>query len=277
VTRTYEGSSGYGRIQRGEMAADRYTQIANKLFRDDRISFKAKGIFGLISTHRDGYGVTPESLAADSRDGVSAVKSGLRELEGAGYLVRRQYRKPDGTMGPVSYFITDTPDDRQRETIHRLPPAETPQMPSSEPVDGNPPAVGGTHKKTNSKNPSENPSGTTLFPIDQVEAQQAQPAGDGFDDFWSLWPKKIDKAPARQVWASLMKSGEDAAVIVAFMARQAEVWKTYQKDPQYIPYPSTWLRKKRYQDDLDQPPANRGGHQTYRNPDIADYYGELRA
>src|SRR5256885_5221869 len=50
--------SRYGRIRRGEMAADRFTQISNELFRDPRLSFKAKGVFGLISTHRDGYGIT---------------------------------------------------------------------------------------------------------------------------------------------------------------------------------------------------------------------------
>ena len=51
------------RIQRGPMAADRFTQISNALFRDPRITFKAKGIFGLISTHREGFGLSIRSIA----------------------------------------------------------------------------------------------------------------------------------------------------------------------------------------------------------------------
>jgi hypothetical protein len=95
------------------MAADvlnrDFTQIHNRLFRDDRLSFKAKGIFGLISTHRDGYGVTPEWIAKASTDGPAAVRTGLRELEKFGYLARRQDRNEDGTMGQMSYSITDMP------------------------------------------------------------------------------------------------------------------------------------------------------------------------
>ena len=111
----------YARISRGHMAADilqrDYTQIHNRLFRDKRLSFKAKGIFGLISTHRDGYGVTPEWIAGAGTDGPAAVRTGLRELEKYGYLTREQARNEDGTLGQMTYSITD--------------------MPSSEPVDDN--------------------------------------------------------------------------------------------------------------------------------------------
>lgn len=102
--------SGYGAgIRRGEMAGDRFTQIANALFRDPRISFKAKGIFGLISTHRDGWRVTVAELARCGPDGRSAVRSGLMELEAFGYLTREQQRGENGMLGEIIYAITDAP------------------------------------------------------------------------------------------------------------------------------------------------------------------------
>jgi hypothetical protein len=116
------------------MAADRFTQISNDLFRDSRLSFKAKGIFGLISTHRDGYGITPQRLAEQSTDGLAAIKTGLRELEAYGYLFRRQERRPDGTLGAFEYLITDTPDG---------------SPPRSEPVAENPPPVPTSQKREN--------------------------------------------------------------------------------------------------------------------------------
>ncbi|MFE0921255.1 hypothetical protein ACFW24_26280 [Streptomyces nigra] len=91
------------------MAADRFTQVANGLFRDSRISYRAKGIFGCISTHRSGWPVTVAALAAVGPDGRDAVRAGLRELEQFGYLVRTRVRRPDGTLGGSVYRITDRP------------------------------------------------------------------------------------------------------------------------------------------------------------------------
>ncbi|WP_239085905.1 hypothetical protein [Streptomyces parvus] len=143
------------------MAADvlqrDFTQIHNRLFRDKRLSFKAKGIFGLISTHRNGYGVTPEWIAAASTDGPAAVRTGLRELEKYGYLVRRQDRKPDGTMGQMSYSITDMPSSEPvSENLQPDVTCEEAESRRSEPVSDyphadEPLAVDRGHKKTSTK------------------------------------------------------------------------------------------------------------------------------
>ncbi|MFQ6146772.1 hypothetical protein ACLMNJ_27470 [Streptomyces seoulensis] len=102
--------SGYGSgVRRGVMAADQFTQIANGLFRDSRISYRAKGIFGCISTHRNGWRVTVTGLVALGPDGRDAVRKGLKELEKFGYLVRDRVRRPDGTLGEIVYSITDRP------------------------------------------------------------------------------------------------------------------------------------------------------------------------
>ncbi|MFG2463287.1 hypothetical protein ACGFWE_40410 [Streptomyces sp. NPDC048523] len=105
-----DGRGEYGMgIRRGVMAGDRFTQVANDLFRDHRMSFKAKGLFGLISTHREGWHMTVADLARRGREGVDAVTTGLDELARCGYLQRDRDRNPDGTLGSATYFITDLP------------------------------------------------------------------------------------------------------------------------------------------------------------------------
>jgi len=102
--------SGFGAgVRRGVMAADQFTQIANALFRDSRISYRAKGLFGYISTHRNGWLVTIAALVARGPDGRDAVRAGLNELEKFGYLVRDRVRRPNGTLGEIVYSITDRP------------------------------------------------------------------------------------------------------------------------------------------------------------------------
>lgn len=125
------------------MAADAvgryFTQISNSLFRDPRISGLAKAVFGLISTHRDGYGVSVETIARHMREGRDAIRKALRELEKYGYLMRVQTRDPKtGRMGPAVYYITDMPDGLD---ISLPAPAPTTCLPRSAPLAENPPTV----------------------------------------------------------------------------------------------------------------------------------------
>ncbi|MFF1517035.1 hypothetical protein [Streptomyces sp. NPDC058305] len=107
-------------ICRGVMAADQFTQIANGLFRDPSVSFRAKGLFGSISTHRAGWVVTVADLVAVGPDGRDAVRAGLKELESHNYLIRDRVRRPNGTLGPIIYSITDRP------AVQNLPLTESP-------------------------------------------------------------------------------------------------------------------------------------------------------
>ncbi|WP_329331207.1 helix-turn-helix domain-containing protein [Streptomyces sp. NBC_00663] len=134
-------------IRRGAMAADQFTQIANRLFRDPRLTWKAKGLFGLISTHRDGWHITVADLARRSRDGEAAVKSGLKELEQHGFLLRERTRHSDGTLGGVVYVITDQP----AEQLRRSQP-EPGFPPVDEPTSADRPTKNTIVKKTNKQN-----------------------------------------------------------------------------------------------------------------------------
>ncbi|MFJ9482892.1 hypothetical protein ACIRRI_49515 [Streptomyces mirabilis] len=139
-------------IRRGVMAADQFTQIANGLFRDPRLSFKAKGIFGLISTHRDGWRVSVTDLARRSRDGGAAVKSGLKGLEEHGFLLRERERHPDGTLGAAAYFITDLPSPQNSRSgpMSGFPPVDNP-------TSVNRPTKNTNRKKTNKQKTSTIP------------------------------------------------------------------------------------------------------------------------
>jgi hypothetical protein len=151
-----------GRIKRGPMAADvfekQFTQIYNGLFRDPRLSFKAKGIFGLISTHRDGFGVSLESIAACATDGVAGVRTGLLELIEFQYLQRDRVRDDLGRLGEAVYFITDMPDGLiilmnpdwdtpEVQTGRSEPRCDSPTL--AEPNLAEPTLDDRTHKKTN--------------------------------------------------------------------------------------------------------------------------------
>jgi hypothetical protein len=166
-----EAPPGFGAgIRRGVMAADQFTQVANGLFRDSRLSFKAKGIFGLISTHRDGWHMSVPDLARRSRDGEAAVKSGLKELEKHGFLLRERGRNPDGTLGQATYVITDLPGLRssRSQPMSGFPPVDNPTSVHR-------PTKNTNDQKTNKQNTSP------LRPCDRSEAARAPGRTDQLD------------------------------------------------------------------------------------------------
>lgn len=200
----------FGRIRRGPMAADAFTQIRNALFRDPRISYKAKGVFGLISTHRDGYGVSAESIAAVGKDGVSSIKGALRELEAHGYLQRTQGKKPDGTFGIAVYFITDQPnafadapelENRRSDPSVENPPTENPPAvnpPTEKPLADEPPAENHPHKKTSSKHISRK---KTLSPLGVPKQGVPEPPAG---------PEERENDPSTARAANVLAAYEDA-------------------------------------------------------------------
>jgi len=100
-------AQGTGGIWRGPMGADRFTTISNDFFRDPNLSAKAKGVFGLISTHRDGWALTIPQIVKQMRDGTAAIRAALDELAEQGYLYRERLRNDDGTLGEMIYVVSD--------------------------------------------------------------------------------------------------------------------------------------------------------------------------
>ncbi|MBE8477454.1 helix-turn-helix domain-containing protein [Streptomyces justiciae] len=145
------GLGGLG-VRRGVMAGDQFTQVANGLFRHERLSFKAKGLFGLISTHREGWRMRVTDLARRGRDGAHAVASGLAELERYGFLRRERDRKADGTLGAATYVITDLP---AWQTPTSRPESGNPGL--DDPTLAQPPTKNTIVKKTNQQNTSPLP------------------------------------------------------------------------------------------------------------------------
>ena len=86
-----------------------YTVMSNYHLRDKSISCKACGLLSKMLALPDDWDYTTRGLAAICKDGLDSIRSALKELEGAGYLERRQLRDDHGRMTDVEYIIYETP------------------------------------------------------------------------------------------------------------------------------------------------------------------------
>jgi hypothetical protein len=78
----------------------------------------------------------------------------------------------------------------------------------------------------------------------------AHSRSEGFEKFWSAYPKKISKGQAEKAWSSL-RPNEQLLVEILQGIERAKTSANWRKDGgQYIPYPATWLRAKGWEDQL---------------------------
>lgn len=106
-----------------------FTMLRNCWLRDARISLKAKGLLGYLMSHAEGYKISQAQIVRESDDGREAVRSGLDELEGAGYLTRTRTRSA-GRYAEDDYALADPFDAEGRLT--RATVRETGQLSASD-------------------------------------------------------------------------------------------------------------------------------------------------
>ena len=92
-----------------------------------------------------------------------------------------------------------------------------------------------------------------------------------FEDFWIAYPRKRDKGKALTAWKK-HKCDESADRIIEDVHKRAEIeWAG--KEPQFIPYPATYLNGERWHDDIEDnrnAKGTRTGGNHSRAKQVAD-------
>ncbi len=87
-----------------------FTVLNNDLIRDSRLSYKARGLLQYMLSMPDDWKFYVSELAKhSSKEGESAIKTGLEELEELGYMRRIQRRESNGKFGAVDWEVLDEP------------------------------------------------------------------------------------------------------------------------------------------------------------------------
>lgn len=86
-----------------------FTIIDNNFLRDERLSFKAKGLFMYMWSQSNDWNFYVNELSNHAKDGRNAVMTGLEELENYGYLKRKRVRNAQGQLKETEYVLSETP------------------------------------------------------------------------------------------------------------------------------------------------------------------------
>ena len=98
-----------------------YTVMSNHHLRNANLSLKAKGLLSMMLSLPEDWNYTTRGLAKICKEGVDAIGAALRELEGAGYIVRHQRRDKSGRITDTEYVIYEQPHHGNLELrgLHR--------------------------------------------------------------------------------------------------------------------------------------------------------------
>ena len=126
-------------VYRVERTRD-YTVMSNHHLKDTALSLKAKGLLSMFLSFPDDWNYSTRGLAAICKEGVEAIGNTIKELEKAGYIVRRQLRGANGRITDTEYIIYERPQEPERNGPDADGPDATPPD-MGQPDTGNPDMV----------------------------------------------------------------------------------------------------------------------------------------
>ena len=95
-------------VYRVERTRD-YTVMSNYHLKDTTLSLKAKGLLSMFLSFPEDWNYSTRGLAKICKEGGEAVGNTIKELEKAGYIVRRQLRGANGRITDTEYIIYEKP------------------------------------------------------------------------------------------------------------------------------------------------------------------------
>lgn len=115
---------------------NRFTTLSNTVIEDERLSWKARGIFQyLYSKSNDWQFYETEVAKHSEKDGRDSLRSGIEELESYGYLKRKRVRNSQGQVTTSDWVIADEPMldfPTQAEPTQEKPTQDNPTLPNTD-------------------------------------------------------------------------------------------------------------------------------------------------
>lgn len=133
-----------------------------------------------------------------------------------------------------------------------------PEMPGLEGSEGKPDASTMQAPDSHSSFPADSLSldSLNLIPDSLTPSPAPVDRGEMFCRFWKLYPRKVGKDKAEKAWAKLKLNQDLFDVILKALAKHVLTPGWTKDNGQFIPHASTWLNGKRWEDEVQEAPAN---------------------
>lgn len=174
-----------------------YTITPNYHQRDRTITLKAKGLLSQMFSLPKDWDYTLKGLAYINMEGIDAIRSGIRELEKAGYIERTRIRDENGRLRGTKYKVYAKPPSPKSDSPTLENPTQVTPM-QDKPTQENPTQL--NIDITNTKESITDLSNTHSFLSDSsrpsvlaaLEAKRKETTVRDIDEYRELIKENID-------------------------------------------------------------------------------------
>jgi hypothetical protein len=196
---------------------ENYSVIHNHGLTNAVLSWKARGLLAFLLTKPNTWEVMMAHLVNSAPDGREAVRSGLAELEEAGYIVRGFTRGEGGTFDGHEVVLYEFPQVGTGNGFSDIGGPDNGQSPPSK--DSIPLSTEKNLLCANKKKKT-----------DTTEA---------FEELWKIYPRKLVKSKALKAYKATVNRGIDHATL--FSATQAYAKKVEGTEQRFVMHGSRFF------------------------------------
>ncbi|MGN1337365.1 MAG: helix-turn-helix domain-containing protein [Candidatus Coprovivens sp.] len=229
-----------------------YTIISNYHLREKNMSLKAKGLLSLMLSLPEDWDYSIDGLISICKENESAINSTLKELKEFGYLevIKKLPNQTNSGRIEYEYNVYEIPFEKQeseKQDLENLGVENIGVDYSFNRTNSNINKQNTDYKILNNNNINNN--SLTLFEQNDNKIEIIDEKEVMFNQFWKAYPKRKDKQGCLKKFKKIKNIKEIFPIIMLDIEekKKSPQWQ----DSQFIPYSSTYLNQKRWEDSTD--------------------------
>ena len=222
-----------------------YTVIDNAVLQNVNLSFEARGFLCYLLSLPNDWTFTVRGIVKQTGCSKSVILRLMDELKTAGYIKLERKQDTKGRFTQSSWHIYETPCEhhiaQKRNTV------------KTEHGDYGTRYLRNTVFTEHGENgPIQSTNNNKVLNIQSTKTNKVQKIGVSpeiqtmFDEFWSIYPKKVDKKGSLRAFKNIPKLKEVFPAIIKALEIQKESTQWTKDHGQYIPNPTTYIHQERW-------------------------------
>ena len=229
-----------------------FTQIDNSVLRNVNLSFEARGFLVYLLSFPDDWSFTVRGLVKQTGNSKSTILRLMNELKAAGYIKLEKHKDKYGKFTSSSWHIYESAFEShipQKRNTAKTEHGENgtrlerntvnPESRFTEHGENGPIRILNINEDLNKQITKDNEH---LNKKDGVVSEVEKM----FIEFWSIYPKKVDKKGSFRAFKNIPKLKEVFPGILKALEVQKQSSQWTKDNGQYIPNPTTYIHQERW-------------------------------